>query len=44
MLEVLRQAARDGLFLEDRPAGVIHCYSGSAETFRPSLNWFHDRL
>ena len=32
MLEVLTQAKADGLFSSQHPAGVIHCYSGSAET------------
>ncbi len=32
MLEALYKAAEDGLFAKDHPAGVIHCYSGSAET------------
>lgn len=32
MLEVLTRARADGLFSSQHPAGVIHCYSGSAET------------
>ncbi|HZK29349.1 MAG TPA: TatD family hydrolase [Clostridia bacterium] len=32
MLTTLAQAHADGLFSKDHPAGVIHCYSGSAET------------
>ncbi len=31
-LDMLRQAYEDGLFSKDHPAGVVHCYSGSAET------------
>ena len=36
MLEVLEKAGKAGLFSKDHPAGVIHCYSGSAETL-PAL-------
>ena len=36
MLDVLTSAYKDGLFSKDHPAGVIHCYSGSAETL-PAL-------
>ncbi len=32
MLEMLEEAHGQGLFSGDHPAGVIHCYSGSAET------------
>ncbi|HNZ63092.1 MAG TPA: TatD family hydrolase [Bacillota bacterium] len=31
-LSILREAHADGLFAREHPAGVIHCYSGSAET------------
>ena len=31
-LNMLREAYQDGLFSKDHPAGVVHCYSGSAET------------
>lgn len=36
LLDMLEQAHRDGLFSAEHPAGVIHCYSGSAETL-PAL-------
>lgn len=32
VLETLKKAQEDGLLSSDHPAGVIHCYSGSAET------------
>ncbi|MFA5585028.1 MAG: TatD family hydrolase [Saccharofermentanales bacterium] len=35
-LEALNLAHQDGLLSEDHPPGVIHCYSGSAETL-PAL-------
>ena len=38
MLEMLEEAGRDGLLSKDHPAGVIHCYSGSAETLPPLLD------
>jgi TatD DNase family protein len=31
-LDMFREAYKDGLFSKDHPAGVVHCYSGSAET------------
>ncbi len=31
-LKMLREAYEDELFSKDLPAGVVHCYSGSAET------------
>lgn len=36
-LKMLREAYEDGLFSKDHPAGVVHCYSGSAETVLPLL-------
>ena len=38
MLEMLEEADRDGLLSQVHPAGVIHCYSGSAETLPPLLD------
>ncbi len=38
MLTMLEEAHKDGLFSKTHPVGVVHCYSGSAETLPQLLD------